>query len=43
MKLKDIQLMYENKLLSDEGKDVFIYLLKIHDFEDEINKEEIRL
>jgi hypothetical protein len=41
MKLKDMQLMFENELLSDKGKNAYIYLLKINkdlDFEVDIDE-----
>ena len=43
MKLKDIQLMFENGLLSEKGKDCFIFLLKTHnEFEDDIEENELK-
>ena len=44
MKVKDIQTMYENGLLSENGKDCFIFLLKQHklELEDEIPEIELK-
>jgi hypothetical protein len=43
IKVKDIQSMYERDLLSEKGKDFFIYILKLYDLDDEIEKEHLTL
>lgn len=43
MKVSDIQKLYEKDLLSDKGKDFFIYLLKVKpNMEDDIEEWEIK-
>lgn len=43
MKVKDIQIMYENGLLCEKGKDCFIFLLKTHhNFDDKVEENELK-